>query len=99
MENPMGAEPTSINQVPTTDERVTAALKRLRVEIEAKYGSVTAMAPHLTTVKKHALLDNLNGTSMPKFNVVMEILELLGLPYDELMRRADADLRAARSTE
>lgn len=83
----------------TNEERVAAALRRLRVEIEAQYGSVTAMAPHLTTVKKHALLDNLNGTSMPKFNVVMEILELLDLPYDELMRRADADLRAQRKSE
>lgn len=95
----MNAEPTSIDRVPTNDERVTAALKRLRVEIEAKYGSVSALSPHLTTVKKHALLDNLNGTSMPKFNVVMEILEVLGLPYDELMRRADADLRAQHTTE
>lgn len=95
----MDAEPTSIDRVPSNDERVTAALKRLRVEIEAKYGSVSALAPHLTTVKKHALLDNLNGTSMPKFNVVMEILDLLGLPYDELMRRADADLRAQRTSE
>jgi hypothetical protein len=94
METPMNAEPTNIDRVPTTDERVAAALKRLRLEIEAQYGSVSAIAPHLTTVKKHALLDNLNGTSMPKFNVVMEILELLGLPYDELMRRADADLQA-----
>jgi hypothetical protein len=92
----MTTETTTIVGVPTTDERVTAALKRLRTEIDAKYGSVTALAPHLTTVKKHALLDNLNGTSMPKFNVVIEILGLLDLSYDELMRRADADLRAQR---
>jgi hypothetical protein len=96
MENPVDTEATSINQVPTTEMRVAAALKRLRIEIEAKYGSVSALAPHLTTVKKHALLDNLNGTSMPKFNVVMEILEQLDLPYDELMRRADADLQTQR---
>lgn len=92
----MDAQATRIDGVPTTEERVAAALKRLRIEIEAKYGSVSALAPHMTTVKKHALLDNLNGTSMPKFNVVMEILERLDLPYDELMRRADADLQSQR---
>ncbi|WP_345543516.1 hypothetical protein [Microbacterium jejuense] len=81
--------------MPTIDERTAAALKRLRVEIDAKYGSVTALAPMMTTVKKHALLDNLNGTSMPKFNVVMEILDHLELSYDELMRRVDADLRSS----
>lgn len=79
----------------TNEERAAAALRRLRVEIDAKYGSVTAFAPHVTSVKKHALLDNLNGTSMPRFNVIVEILDLLGLDYNELMRRAEADLEAS----
>lgn len=84
---------SSVSSVPTPEDIANASMRRLRAEIETRFGSVKAFAP-LTSMSAYGLNDNLAGRTDMKLKVLYEILALLELDQAEFARRVLADLEA-----